>query len=115
MEIKEHYNVDFVTDTIIRPGLSLRVVSGDAKLRECPECCIPLRDIHCYNRIMKRALLDESTECFIVKASSTYQKLVGVVQERELELADREKFLQSPSQSGTFRRLQRYQSFHEVL
>ncbi|KAB8079126.1 hypothetical protein BDV29DRAFT_151993 [Aspergillus leporis] len=86
MEVKEHYNFDPSTDTIISPRLSRRVMSSVTNLRECSECRIPLRDIHRYNRIVKRALLDESTKRFIVKANSTYNKLVDAVQQRETEL-----------------------------
>lgn len=86
MEIKEYYNVDSATDTIISPRSARRVVNSDAKLRGCPECRLPLRDIHRYNRIVKKALLDESTKRFIITASLTYKKLVDAVLRREMEL-----------------------------
>ena len=86
MNIKEYYNVDPLTDTIISPKLARRVMSGDTKIHGCPECRMPLRDIHRYNRILKKALLDESTKRFIVKANLTYKGLVGAVQKREIEL-----------------------------
>ncbi|KAL4785910.1 hypothetical protein BJX76DRAFT_366539 [Aspergillus varians] len=86
MDMKEYYNVDPVTDTIIGPRSAQRVVSSDSKLRGCPECRLPLRDIHRYNRIIKKALLDESTKRFIVTASSTYKGLVDAVSRREIEL-----------------------------
>lgn len=86
MEIKEHYNVDPVTNIIISPRSSERVVSSDAKLGGCPDCRRPLRDIHRYNRIVKRALLNESTKRFISTAIIISNKLGEEVARREMEL-----------------------------
>ncbi|KAH8434873.1 uncharacterized protein LDX57_012504 [Aspergillus melleus] len=86
MEIKKFYNVDPATDTIISPKWTQREMIGDSKLRGCPECRLPLRDIPRYNRIVKKAILDQSTRRFIIKANSTYQTLVSAVSRREVEL-----------------------------
>ncbi|GAB1204252.1 hypothetical protein APSETT445_002902 [Aspergillus pseudonomiae] len=88
MEIKEYYNVDPHTDAIVSPRLSRRVVSDDAKLPGCPECRIPLRDIHRYNRIVKKALLDESTKRFIVTANLAYKRLVMAIEKHEAQLEE---------------------------
>ena len=86
MNIKKYYNIDPATDNIISPKLTRRIMSRDEKTHGCPECRLPLRDIYRYNRIVKKALLDESTKRFIVTASSTYRELLGEVSKREMEL-----------------------------
>ena len=86
MRIKEHYNIDLATDTIISPRWAPRVASGDTQLCGCPECRLPLRNIHRYNRIVKKALLDESTKRFIITAGSTHKKLLDAVIRHEMEL-----------------------------
>ncbi|OGM45677.1 hypothetical protein ABOM_005444 [Aspergillus bombycis] len=88
MEIKEYYNVHPHTGTIVSPRLSRRVMSDDAKLPGCPECRMPLRDIHRYNRIVKKALLDESTKRFIVTANLAYKKLVIAIEKHETQLEE---------------------------
>lgn len=52
------------------------------------------RYIHRYNRIVKKALLNESTKRFIVKANRAYKELVDAVQRQEMELEnERAEFL----------------------
>ncbi|KAE8381131.1 hypothetical protein BDV26DRAFT_256154 [Aspergillus bertholletiae] len=106
MDIQEYYNIDPHTDTIVSPRLSQRVVSADPRLPRCPDCRTPLRDIHRYNRIVKKALLDESTKRFILSANLMYKKLVIATQIRETQLEDKgaeliRKFSAGTEQSGS--------------
>ncbi|KAI9037333.1 uncharacterized protein KD926_000620 [Aspergillus affinis] len=43
-------------------------------------------DIYRYNRIVKKAILDESTRRFIIMANSAYKALIDAVSKREIEL-----------------------------
>ncbi|RDW81247.1 uncharacterized protein DSM5745_04804 [Aspergillus mulundensis] len=71
MEMKDHYDVDPITGEVLQPKAAWRVVmTRDAP--GCPECRGSLREIHRYNRIVKRSLLDESTRRFASKAHREY-------------------------------------------
>ncbi|OJJ46412.1 hypothetical protein ASPZODRAFT_2129422 [Penicilliopsis zonata CBS 506.65] len=69
MGLKDYYDVDPDTGKVVRPKPSRRVANGESTILGCPECRTPLRNIDRYNRIVKKALLDESTRRFIVKAN----------------------------------------------
>ncbi|KAF5855601.1 hypothetical protein ETB97_008890 [Aspergillus alliaceus] len=97
MKIKDYYNVDPHNGNIISPRLSRRVVSDDAKLPGRSACRVPLRDIHRYNRIVKKALLDESTKRFIVTANSTYKRLVIAIEKCETQLEEGGEFIRNLS------------------
>lgn len=101
MDIKEYYNIDPETNNIISPKWTRRVMSSVIKLHGCPECRRPLREIYRYNRIVKKALLDESTKRFIVTANMTLGILVDQVLGRqcEIEIA-REKGMRYSSDAG---------------
>ncbi|KAL4804436.1 P-loop containing nucleoside triphosphate hydrolase protein [Aspergillus unguis] len=69
MSLKEYYEIDPITEAIIRPRTSWRRTSTAPG---CPFCRRSLRDIHRYNRVVKKALLDESTKRFVSKAQRSY-------------------------------------------
>ncbi len=94
MELKEHYVIDPQTDKIVGPKLSQRVVTSEGAPKGCPECRMPLRDIDRYNRIVKKALLDEATKRFILQANSRCAKLAEKIQEKENKIeSERMEFM----------------------
>ncbi|BCS21108.1 uncharacterized protein APUU_21540A [Aspergillus puulaauensis] len=82
MAIKYHYEIEPTTEELIRPKLSWRAMTSSAA-PTCPECRGSLRDIHRYNRITKKALLDESTRRFVVMANRDYVDILRTVQLHE--------------------------------
>jgi hypothetical protein len=104
MELTQHYVTDPLTGKAVRPMPSRRVVASGSSPKGCPECRTPLRDIDRYNRIVKKALLDEATRRFVTQANSMCVKLVKEIQERETEIEDERgafmrEWLQVTSQS----------------
>ncbi|RPA78403.1 hypothetical protein BJ508DRAFT_228237 [Ascobolus immersus RN42] len=58
----------------------------DGPIKGCPNCRASLRSINRYNRITKKAILDESTKKFITEAHMEYQALCSAVQNMEIKL-----------------------------
>lgn len=87
MAITEHYEVEPATQELIRPKSSRRTMTSSAA-PTCPECRGSVRDIHRYNRIVKKALLDESTRRFVVKANRDYITVLKAVQMHEEALEE---------------------------
>ncbi|KAE8446008.1 hypothetical protein EG329_012647 [Mollisiaceae sp. DMI_Dod_QoI] len=70
-------------------GLSKSSVPFSASaLKNCPQCRGPLRNINRYSRIVRRALIDESTKKFIVWANVGFIPLVKRMKDIEGELRD---------------------------
>ncbi|KAJ0417154.1 hypothetical protein BJY00DRAFT_325758 [Aspergillus carlsbadensis] len=63
MDLQQHYMIDPADETLLRPKPASQVVVI-SRSSCCPQCRRPLRDIHRYNRIVKHALIDESTKRF---------------------------------------------------
>ncbi|KAI9862170.1 MAG: hypothetical protein M1813_004946 [Trichoglossum hirsutum] len=85
MELSEHYVMDPETDEILRSKPVPRVASGSAP-KGCPYCRTPLREIDRYNRIVKKALLDEATRRFVMQANAQCTELMVEIENRETEL-----------------------------
>lgn len=83
MEFSEYYEINHITETIIRSKESWRESSTAPG---CPLCRSSLRDIHRYNRIVKKGLLDESTKRFVLKAQRSYIGALKAVDSHEEEL-----------------------------
>ncbi|KAL4885988.1 hypothetical protein BJY04DRAFT_230198 [Aspergillus karnatakaensis] len=93
MELERHYEIDPSTGTLLRPRPGNSGVAN-SRPSACPECRRPLRNIHRYNRIVKTALLHESTKRFTTKANQDYTNLYQAVVSRIEELEDeRSKFV----------------------
>lgn len=60
-------------------------------MKSCPTCRSPLRNVNRYGRIVRRALIDESTKKFIVWANAEFVPLVNKMLEIEAELRDNQK------------------------
>lgn len=88
MEIQEHY--DMAEDGTIRKIKSTSQPFSTKSLKSCPICRFPLRNIHRYNRIVKRGLLDQATQRFIVWANAKFVPLEAQLysQEERLKSAD---------------------------
>ncbi|KAL4908894.1 hypothetical protein BDW74DRAFT_187382 [Aspergillus multicolor] len=71
MELKVHYDIDPITEEVLQPKAAWRVAVAQTA-PGCLECRRPLRDIHRYNRIVKKSLLDESTRRFVSMAHREY-------------------------------------------
>ena len=54
-------------------------------MKNCPNCRGPLRNVNRYSRIVRRALIDESTKKFIVWANQEFVSLVTKMQAIEAE------------------------------
>ncbi|KAH0565115.1 hypothetical protein GP486_001499, partial [Trichoglossum hirsutum] len=85
MELSEHYITDSKTGEILRPKKTSRILSGNA-LKGCPYCRMPVGEIERYNRIIKRALLDEATRRFVMHANAQCAELVVEIGKGETEL-----------------------------
>jgi hypothetical protein len=59
-----------------------------SEMKTCPECRMPLRNIHRYNRVVKGALLDEATKRFMACAVSMQTKLLEDVERYEALFED---------------------------
>jgi hypothetical protein len=86
MELTQHYVTDSKTGKIVGPKSSQRIVNSGSATKGCPVCRKPLRDVDRYNRIIKKAFLDEATRRFVAHANSRYAELVEEVQNREIEM-----------------------------
>ena len=69
MDLSEHYRVDEQGSI-----LSLRTSSQpfQAKAGQCPQCRHPIQNVQRYNRIWRRALLDDSTKKFIAWSTAAF-------------------------------------------
>ena len=54
-------------------------VKEELKIKNCPDCRAPLRDIHRYNRIVKSASLDEATRRFCISSNIELVRLFNEV------------------------------------
>ena len=72
-------------------------------LKACPICRYPLRNIHRYNRIVKRGLIDEATKRFIVWANASFIPLEAQLNEQEVALsitkASLDRLMRQPPES----------------
>ncbi|KAH8430069.1 uncharacterized protein LDX57_007740 [Aspergillus melleus] len=85
MDLPQYYVIDPSVRTLLRPKPAIQVVASPSP-PGCPECRHTLRDVHRYNRIVKTALLDESTRRFVSKAQRHFTELYKSVQLYEEEL-----------------------------
>lgn len=83
LDMKAAYVVDD-TGTILEPRPFAR-----GAMKNCPECRSPLRNIHRYNRVVKAALLDESTRRFMAHSAVQFTELVDQVTEWEVRFENR--------------------------
>ncbi|CUS14855.1 unnamed protein product [Tuber aestivum] len=67
----------------------------ELKIKNCPDCRAPLRDIHRYNRIIKSASLDEATRRFCISSHAESTEFFREVSDAEdLLEANRGDFIQ---------------------
>lgn len=101
LELTQHYVTDSSTGNIVRPKLLQRVVTSGSAPKGCPECRRPLRDVDRYNRIVKKALLDEATRRFVAQANSKCAELEEEIQNREMKVeGERRQFILEWSQAA---------------
>ena len=62
MEMRSHYEMD---DNHRINGLNGPVIPFSVQMKTCMECRTPIQNLERYNRVWRRALLDESTKRFI--------------------------------------------------
>ncbi|KAL8662329.1 MAG: hypothetical protein Q9202_004787 [Teloschistes flavicans] len=87
MSMKEHY--EYSTDEsgneiIVAPKSGSSPLSSRVQ-KACPVCRSPLRNIHRYGRIERRAWIDEATKKFIVWANAMFIPLAARMQEVEIQ------------------------------
>ncbi|KAL9106327.1 MAG: hypothetical protein Q9187_008574, partial [Circinaria calcarea] len=86
MEMSQYYEISDNGNLGTVLGSSRPFSVDDAKA--CPMCRQPLRDIHRYNRIVKRGLIDESTKRYIIWANNSFVPLEQRLQEQEVNLSE---------------------------
>ena len=86
MEMSQHYEMSDNGNLRTVLGSSRPFSVDDAKA--CPMCRQPLRDIHRYNRIVKRGLIDESTKRYIIWANNSFVPLEQRLHEQEVYLSE---------------------------
>jgi hypothetical protein len=59
-----------------------------SRMKNCPTCCGPLRNVNRYSCIVRRVLLDEATKKFIVWANTRFIPFVERMQTIEAELRE---------------------------
>ncbi|KAG8528997.1 uncharacterized protein KY384_006686 [Bacidia gigantensis] len=65
------------------------------KSKGCPQCRGSIRNITRYNRVEKRALLDEATKKFIVWSNAEFVPLTAMLKQQEEKLRDAEDIVMS--------------------
>lgn len=86
MGMQDHYDISDDGDIL---GIKAASQPFSAKaLKSCPMCRFPLRNIHRYNRIVKRGLIDQATQRFIVWANAQFVPLERRLHEQEGRLRD---------------------------
>jgi len=91
MDMVSHYS--FSDDGTITGIRSSSAPFSSTDYRRCPVCRGSLRTIARYGRLVKRALLDESTRRLLTWAHKEYLALESRLDEAELEFSDPEKRL----------------------
>ncbi|KAH7040050.1 uncharacterized protein B0I36DRAFT_234919 [Microdochium trichocladiopsis] len=75
MDMGDHYQLDSNGIPIALAGQSVPFTMDGTKVKVCPHCRGSLRNIARYGRIVRRALLDESTKKFILWSNSRCTEL----------------------------------------
>ena len=82
MEMPSHYEFDLDGNPVgIKESLQ---ALGEVKFKGCPECRHPLREIQRYNRVTRKALLDETTKKFLSWSNATFVNL-AIRYEKEVQ------------------------------
>lgn len=87
MAMSDYYDIDTMTGmpTAIRGNSS--DPSSD-EMKNCPDCRSSIRLLPRYGRVVRRALLDESTKKFISWSNQQYLELAGSMQSQQKGLMD---------------------------
>ncbi|KAL8869122.1 MAG: hypothetical protein Q9174_004509 [Haloplaca sp. 1 TL-2023] len=91
MDMKEHYEYSTSDHSGHEIITGVKITSQPLSItvqKACPACRRPLRNIHRYNRIERRAWIDEATKKFIVWANSQFVPLAARVKEAEERLQE---------------------------
>ncbi|KAH6677816.1 hypothetical protein F5X68DRAFT_245533 [Plectosphaerella plurivora] len=92
--MSDHYQMDEKEiPTAVKGPLVPFSSSGDGKIKVCPQCRGPLRNVARYGRLVRRGMLDEATKKFITWSTSKLDYLT-------LALADAEQALDSQAATG---------------
>ncbi|GAB7354884.1 hypothetical protein MBLNU459_g5523t2 [Dothideomycetes sp. NU459] len=100
MGMHEYYEVDPLTGEYSELKTSAEPFSI-SEPKSCPECRGSLRNLARYGRIVRRALLDESTKKLTAWSSRMHHQLVKHLAGFEAELMDTLEFPQKPTQTIT--------------
>ncbi|KAL9123940.1 MAG: hypothetical protein Q9217_006681 [Psora testacea] len=93
INLAPHYKIS--KDSLPEAPLSLTPDPLSAPIKECPMCRGSLRSTHRYNRVVKRALLDESTKKFISWSNARFVPLTIALQHEEEALNDTQEIIMS--------------------
>jgi len=84
MDMAAHYGLDQNGLPVAVLGASLPFSNDSLKIKVCPSCRGSLRNIARYGRMVRRAMLDESTKKFTIFINEQHIKLAGqLVMEQE--------------------------------
>ncbi|KAF2718114.1 hypothetical protein K431DRAFT_275483 [Polychaeton citri CBS 116435] len=87
LSMSDYYNVDTMTGVPISLKCSSKPFSYD-EMKTCPDCRGSLSNISRYGRIVRRALLDESTKRFITWSNLAHNDLAETLQKVQAELLE---------------------------
>ncbi|KAH0564873.1 hypothetical protein GP486_001742 [Trichoglossum hirsutum] len=98
MAIADHYDISG-DGVVLAPKNSVPFSVDD--LKNCPMCRAPLRKVNRYNRITKRAQIDEATKKFILWANTGFTPLAESLHERIKQLHTSQAGLDGDRRSRT--------------
>ena len=85
MEMRSHYDMD---DDHRISGVSGPVVPFSVQMKLCMECRTPIHNLERYNRVWRRALLDESTKRFMTWSVREFVSLSKALAAVESEMSE---------------------------
>ncbi|KAH8703337.1 hypothetical protein BGW36DRAFT_443478 [Talaromyces proteolyticus] len=102
MEMRQYYSTDDSTGKIIGPKRETWGFDSHDIPKGCPECRMSLRDVDRYNRVIKKALLNEATKRFVTWAHAERMNLLNELEQLEIEIEnDRALFISKCSKPNT--------------
>ncbi|OQO13288.1 hypothetical protein B0A48_01516 [Cryoendolithus antarcticus] len=87
MGMAQHYSLEPLTGMSTELASNSQPFSG-LEMKNCPDCRGSLRSMARYGRIIRRALLDESTKRFMVWSARTFHELSAVLQDVQAKLLE---------------------------
>jgi hypothetical protein len=87
MAMSDHFDIDAMTGMPTAIKVNTKAFASE-EMKNCPDCRGSLRLLHRYGRVIRRALLDESTKKFISWSNRQYLELAEVLQSHQKKLIE---------------------------